>query len=65
MEWRETLRTAIDALNAKYKRRFRMFKGIEANIRADGTIDMEPHELRQFEFVVASPHSLLRKSIVR
>jgi putative hydrolase len=24
---------------------------------------MEPHELRQFEFVVASPHSLLRKSI--
>ena len=24
---------------------------------------MEPHELRQFEFVVASPHSQLRKSI--
>ena len=54
---------AIDALNAHYGRRFRMFKGIEANIRADGTVDMEPHELRQFEFVVASPHSLLRKSI--
>jgi len=53
----------IDALNAKFKRRFRMFKGIEANIRPDGTIDMEPHELRQFEFVVASPHSLLRKSV--
>jgi histidinol phosphatase-like PHP family hydrolase len=54
---------AIDRLNAEYKGRFRMFKGIEANIRADGTVDMEPHELRQFEFVVASPHSLLRKSI--
>ena len=54
---------AVDALNAKYKGRFRMFKGIEANIRADGTVDMEPHELQQFEFVVASPHSLLRKSI--
>jgi histidinol phosphatase-like PHP family hydrolase len=53
----------IDALNAKYKRRFRMFKGIEANIRSDGTIDMEEHELRRFEFVVASPHSLLRKSV--
>jgi histidinol phosphatase-like PHP family hydrolase len=53
----------IDALNAKYKGRFRMFKGIEANIRPDGTIDMEPHELRQFELVVASPHSLLRKTI--
>jgi len=52
---------AIDAVNATYKRRFRFFKGIEANIRADGTIDMEEHELRQFEFIVASPHSLLRK----
>ena len=54
---------AIDALNAAYKGRFRMFKGIEANIRGDGTVDMEPNELRQFEFVVASPHSLLRKSV--
>jgi histidinol phosphatase-like PHP family hydrolase len=54
---------AIDALNAAHKGRFRLFKGIEANIRSDGTVDMEPHELQQFEFVVASPHSLLRKSI--
>jgi histidinol phosphatase-like PHP family hydrolase len=54
---------AIDALNAAHKGRFRMFKGIEANIRTDGTVDMEPDELRQFEFVVASPHSLLRKTI--
>jgi putative hydrolase len=53
----------IDAINARYKRRFRLFKGIEANIRADGTIDMTPSELRQFEFIIASPHSLLRKTI--
>jgi histidinol phosphatase-like PHP family hydrolase len=53
----------IDALNRQHAGRFRMFKGIEANIRADGTVDMEEHELRQFEFVVASPHSLLRKTI--
>src|SRR5688572_11806 len=53
----------IDALNAAYKKRFRLFKGIEANIRPDGTIDMEPHELRRFEFIVASPHSLLRKTV--
>ena len=53
----------IDALNQAFKGRFRMFKGIEANIRQDGTVDMEPHELRLFEFVVASPHSLLRKTI--
>jgi putative hydrolase len=54
---------AIDQLNAKYVGRFRMFKGIETNIRTDGTVDMEPHELRLFEFVVASPHSMLRKAI--
>lgn len=53
----------IDALNRRFKGRFRLFKGIEANIRQDGTVDMEPHELRQFEFVVASPHSLLRKMV--
>jgi histidinol phosphatase-like PHP family hydrolase len=53
----------IDALNAKYRGSFRLFKGVEANITADGTVDMTPDELRRFEFVVASPHSLLRKSI--
>ena len=53
----------IDRLNKEFKGRFRLFKGIEANIRQDGTVDMEPDELRQFEFVVASPHSLLRKSV--
>jgi histidinol phosphatase-like PHP family hydrolase len=53
----------IDRLNAAFKGRFRMFKGIEANIRQDGTVDMTPEELRQFEFVVASPHSMLRKSV--
>jgi len=53
----------IDDLNRKHRGRFRIFKGIEANIRQDGTIDMEEHELRRFEFIVASPHSLLRKTI--
>ena len=53
----------IDALNEKYRGQFRVFKGIEANIRQDGTVDMTPEELRLFEFVVASPHSLLRKGI--
>ena len=53
----------IDALNAKYRGSFRLFKGVEANIRPDGTVDTTPEELRRFEFVVASPHSLLRKSV--
>jgi len=54
---------AIDQVNTAYQGRFRMFKGIETNIRTDGTVDMEPHELRLFEFVVASPHSMLRKTV--
>ena len=52
----------IDALNVKYAGRFRLLKGIEANIRADGSVDMTPSELAQFEIVVAAPHSALRSS---
>lgn len=51
----------IDKLNAKYDGRFRVFKGIEANILADGRLDLQPEECARFEFVVASPHSLLRR----
>jgi putative hydrolase len=50
----------IDRLNKRHRRRFRMLKGIEANIRADGSVDMEPHELQQLDLVVAAPHSALR-----
>jgi histidinol phosphatase-like PHP family hydrolase len=53
---------AIDALNERHGGAFRLFKGIEANIRADGTIDMDDSERSRFEFVVASPHSALRGS---
>jgi putative hydrolase len=52
----------IDALNDAYGGRFRLLKGIEANIRADGSVDMEPHELNHFEMVVAAPHSALRST---
>jgi histidinol phosphatase-like PHP family hydrolase len=52
----------IDALNTRYAGRFRMLKGIEANILADGRIDMTPEELATLDLVVASPHSVLRKA---
>ncbi|MDQ3214025.1 MAG: PHP domain-containing protein [Acidobacteriota bacterium] len=51
----------IDVLNAGYEGRFRVFKGIEANILADGSLDVQPAECALFEFIVASPHSLLRR----
>jgi len=50
----------IDKLNAKYQGRFRLLKGIEANIRADGSVDMTLDELALMEIVVAAPHSALR-----
>jgi histidinol phosphatase-like PHP family hydrolase len=50
----------IEALNRRYRRRFRMLKGIEANTRADGQPDMQPEELALLDIVVSSPHSSLR-----
>jgi histidinol phosphatase-like PHP family hydrolase len=50
----------IDRLNREHRGAFRLLKGIEANIRADGSVDMEPDELALLEIVVAAPHSALR-----
>lgn len=50
----------IDAVNRRYRGRFRVFKGIEANILADGRLDMTADEIAQVDLVVASPHSGLR-----
>ena len=52
----------IDRLNAKYDGRFRVIKGIEANVLADGTVDMTAEERCALELVVAAPHSGLRSS---
>jgi histidinol phosphatase-like PHP family hydrolase len=51
----------IDALNDRLGGRFRLLKGVEANILADGAIEMLPQEMQTMELVVASPHSLLRR----
>lgn len=50
----------IDEMNARNAGRFRLLKGIEANILADGSLDLQPNELTQFELVVAAAHSGLR-----
>jgi DNA polymerase (family 10) len=46
----------IDALNELVKP-FRILKGIEVNIRPDGTLDMTEEELATRDWVVASVHS--------
>ena len=46
----------IDALNERFAD-FRLFKGIEVDIMADGSLDYDDGLLATFDFVVASIHS--------
>jgi histidinol phosphatase-like PHP family hydrolase len=51
----------IDRVNERFAGRVRVYKGVEANILADGALDLQENERRVFEYVIASPHSQLRK----
>ena len=53
----------INKLNKRFRGEFRIFKGVEANILQSGSLDMDPAELPEFDLVVASPHSSLRKAV--
>ncbi len=55
-------RVEIDRLNRAGDGAFRLLAGVEANIRADGTVDVEPGDRRLFDIVVAAPHAVLRSS---
>jgi DNA polymerase (family 10) len=46
-----------DRLNKRYGNQFRILKGIEADILADGSLDYPDSILEKFDFVVASVHS--------
>ena len=46
-----------DRLNKRYGGKFRILKGIEADILADGWLDYPDDILEDFDFVVASVHS--------
>ena len=46
-----------DRLNKRYGKSFRILKGIEADILADGSLDYPDRVLDSFDFVVASVHS--------
>jgi DNA polymerase (family X) len=48
---------AIDRLNKSYGKDFRILKGIESDILADGSLDYPDDVLARFDFVVASVHS--------
>ncbi|MDP2313052.1 MAG: DNA polymerase/3'-5' exonuclease PolX [Pseudomonadota bacterium] len=48
----------IDALNDKLGGRPHVLRGIEADILADGSVDLGPEVLRELDWVVASVHSM-------
>jgi putative hydrolase len=56
-QWRD-----IDTLNSRLDGRFRLIRGIEANIGAEGQLDLSDEEAEQFELVLAAPHSRLRRA---
>ena len=62
MEEMRAQHAEISRLNKKFGGEFRILKGVEANIRQDGTLDMLPAELPEFDLVMGSPHSSLRKT---
>ena len=55
-----TQHRAIDTLNKRFGKGFRIFKGIESDILADGALDYPETVLDRFDFVVASVHSRFR-----
>ena len=55
-------RQAINEVNARYGKRFRLLQGIEANINAIGDLDLTDDEAATFDVVLAAPHSKLRTS---
>ena len=50
----------IDVLNRRWGRGFRILKGIESDIRIDGSLDYDDDILACFDFVVASVHGRFR-----
>jgi putative hydrolase len=55
-------RLAIEAVTARYKGRFQLLQGIEANIDATGQLDLTVDEAATFDVVLAAPHSRLRRN---
>ncbi len=53
-------RREIDALNDALAGRFRMLRGVEANIDGVGALDVSEAQRREFDLVVAAVHSGLR-----
>ncbi len=56
-QWRE-----IDDVNARSGRGFKVLRGIEVNIRADGSLDVDDDVLAELDWVIASLHTAFDRS---
>jgi DNA polymerase (family 10) len=55
-QWKE-----IEELNGRFGR-FTVYRGIEVNIRADGSLDVDDETLEQLDWVIASLHTSFDRS---
>ncbi len=55
-------RRALEELNSRSDEEFRFLQGIEANIAADGSLDLSDDEAAAFDIVLAAPHAKLRST---
>jgi len=49
----------IDSLNGKYGKAIRILKGVEVEVKADGTLDLDETTLASLDLVVAAVHTSL------
>jgi len=54
--------TRIDEINEKYEGKLRLLKGVEVEVKADGSLDLEEEILSGLDIVVAAVHSSLGQS---
>lgn len=51
----------IDAINQEYRGRLEVLKGVEVEVKADGSLDLDHATLGSLDLVVAAVHSSLRQ----
>ncbi len=51
----------IERINSEFNDSFRLLKGIEVEVKSDGTLDLNENVLKELDIVVAGIHSSLRQ----
>jgi putative hydrolase len=65
MERLDAQAVEIERVNREQADRFRLLRGVEANIRGAGDLDVDRDQRRRLDIVVAAPHSSLRTAALQ